>query len=409
MRLPFLARVIIIAILSMFVAGCTRQPETQAPSPTAAAPGPTTAPPLPEPTAQPPMAGPTTRQPEPTVETIQAPTTAPTAQPAASQRLLFIQTQLEGQSELWISALDGSDRRRIIACPDGCSIAVVVSSPDGGQVAYLAQPPGETPEIRIVRVDGSDDRSLDRGGMLAEGAFSPDGAQLAFLRSRQADNPAGSESSVWAVPTAGGEARQVSPWHTLVSPPAWADNDHLIYGANETFAAAGERIFRIALQDGVEPEVLAAGRLSALSPDRASALVLLDMTDNIGPDTRFSYAVVGLSNPSQPLATLQLRPGQQAWSPDGSLLAVYSAYGDIEVVDATSGDTTLLKPAPLGKLEPYLTTIAWGRDGSSIIYSGQGEGPKPEFELRSLRVDGGGEELLMRLPVGSGSNFVLVP
>ncbi|HET9224861.1 MAG TPA: hypothetical protein VFO07_20275 [Roseiflexaceae bacterium] len=56
---------------------------------------------------------------------------SPTALAAASQRVVFVRTQLQGQSELWSAALDGSDPHRIIACPNGCSIQLFVPSPDG--------------------------------------------------------------------------------------------------------------------------------------------------------------------------------------------------------------------------------------------------------------------------------------
>jgi dipeptidyl aminopeptidase/acylaminoacyl peptidase len=259
-----------------------------------------------------------------------------------------------------------------------------------------------------VHADGSDDRALDKSGMLAKGAFSPDGHQLAFLRSRQADTPIGSENSIWVVPTAGGEPRQISPWYALTSAPAWADNEHLLYAANESFSANGQ-VYRIALQAGAEPELMMHGSPAAVSPDRTKLLVALEFSDDIAPDTRFAHAVVAINEPSQTLATLQLRPGHYAFSPDSSRLAVYSSYGDVEVVDAANGQETLLRPAPLGKAEPYGSEIAWSGDGRSVIYSVQGSGPKAGFELRRLDVDGSGEQMLLRLPLGSGSYFALMP
>ncbi|HET9224860.1 MAG TPA: hypothetical protein VFO07_20270 [Roseiflexaceae bacterium] len=167
------------------------------------------------------------------------------------------------------------------------------------------------PEIHLVRADGSDDRTLDKSGMLAKGAFSPDGTQLAMLRSRQADTPIGSENSIWVMPTTGGEPRQISPWYALTSTPAWADNQHLLYAADESFATNGQ-IYRIDVQTGAEPELLARGSLAALSPDRTKLLVGLEFSDDIAPDTRFAHVVIPLDEPSRTLATLQLRPGQYA-------------------------------------------------------------------------------------------------
>ncbi len=407
---PVLYKIIIMVMLALMVVGCEGRPSSQVQSSQTATARPMSQPTI-QPTEQPPTLLPTTR---PTAQPTLAPTAPPTQQPsptaqaAASQRVLFIRSQLQGQSELWSAALDGSDLRRIAACPNGCSIQLFVPSPGGSQIAYLAQPPGQIPEIRLVRADGSDDRTLDKSGMLAQGAFSPDGHQLAFLRSRQADSPIGSENSIWVVPPAGGEPRQVSPWYTMTSAPAWADNEHLLYAANESFTANGQ-VFRIALQAGAEPEVLTRGSLAALSPDRTKLLVALEFSDDIAPDTRFAHAVVAINEPSQTLATLQLHPGQYVFSPDSSRLAVYSSYGDVQIVDILNGQETLLRPAPLGKSEPYLSEIAWSRDGRSVIYSGQGSGPKAGFELRRLDVDGSGEQVLLGLPLGSGSSFALLP
>ncbi len=264
------------------------------------------------------------------------------------------------------------------------------------------------PQIRIVRADGSDDRVLDKSGMLAKGAFSPDGTQLALLRSRQADTPIGSENSIWVVPTAGGEPRQVSSWYPLSSSPVWADNQHLLYAANESFDANGQ-VYRIGLQAGAEPELLTPGSVAALSPDRTRLLVGREFSDDIAPDTRFAHAIIALDEPSQRLATLHLRPGHYAFSPDSSRLVVYSSYGHVEVFDALSGEETLLRDAPLGKSESYNSEIAWSSDGQRFIYSGQTSGPKAGFELRRLAVDGGGEQVLMVLPLGSGSSFALMP
>jgi hypothetical protein len=405
-----LYKITILFLLALMVAGCQGLPSSQIQSSPTATPRPASQPTL-QPTEQPPTSLPTT---QPTAQTTPVPTAeplhkpSPTAQAAASQRVLYIRTQLQGHSELWSVALDGSDPRSIIACPNGCSMQLFVASPDGSQIAYLAQLPGEMPQIRIVGADGSDDRLLDTSGMLAKGAFSPDGTQLAVLRSRQADTPIGTENSIWIVPTAGGQPRQVSPWYALLSAPTWIDNQQLLYAANESFAANGQ-VFRVGLQADAKPELLTRGSLAALSPDRTKLLVGLESSDDIAPDTHFAHTVIPLDEPSRTLATLQLRPGHYAFSPDSSLLVVYSSYGHVEVVDALTGQETLLRDAPQGKSEPYLSEIVWSDDGQSVIYSGQGSGPKPAFELRRLKVDGSGEQVLLGLPVGSGSSFALVP
>src|SRR5690242_9193953 len=160
-RLAFY-KLLMIFLLTLLAVGCQGLPSSQLPSSPTATALPALQPTL-QPTEPPPSRLPTTQPtPQPTVAPTIVPTQqpSPTAQAAASQRVLYLRTQLQGQSELWSAALDGSDPRRIIACPNGCSMGLFVASPDGSQIAYLAQPPGEMPEIHLMRADGSDDRTL---------------------------------------------------------------------------------------------------------------------------------------------------------------------------------------------------------------------------------------------------------
>jgi hypothetical protein len=114
---PVLYKIIIIVMLGLMVGGCQRQPSSQIQS------SPTIRPTLQDAilaTEQPPTPLPAT---QPTAHPTLAPTAlptqqaSPTAQPAASQRVLFIRSQLQGQGEIWSAALDGSDLHSIVAAP----------------------------------------------------------------------------------------------------------------------------------------------------------------------------------------------------------------------------------------------------------------------------------------------------
>ncbi|HSW39055.1 MAG TPA: cytochrome D1 domain-containing protein, partial [Acidobacteriota bacterium] len=81
-----------------------------------------------------------------------------------------------GDSDIFISRLDGSNRRNITNNP-----AIHVSpawSPSGRQIAYVAGAPGQ---IHIADVDGSNVRRIVREGGDADSvAWSPDGRWIAF-------------------------------------------------------------------------------------------------------------------------------------------------------------------------------------------------------------------------------------
>lgn len=84
-------------------------------------------------------------------------------------------------SELWTMRADGTDAQPLIADPanDASNPAF---SPDGAWVAYVSGP-GFFNDLRMIRVDGTDDHSilkLEDGTTLDDPAWSPNGQEIVF-------------------------------------------------------------------------------------------------------------------------------------------------------------------------------------------------------------------------------------
>lgn len=110
-------------------------------------------------------------------------------------------------------------------CPVSRSIAYVCQSVSDDRENYRSH-------IRLLTIDGAEDRSFTNGGPLApEGqdtapAWSPDGNRLAFLRKSDQGR------QIWIIPREGGEARQITRLPRGVNSFAWSpDGTHLLFTA----------------------------------------------------------------------------------------------------------------------------------------------------------------------------------
>ena len=92
-----------------------------------------------------------------------------------------------GDRQIHVMNADGSDPRRLTSTkfPDACAFANVGNgqyawSPDGSEIAFVRS--CQRFEIRVINTDGSNDRSLTKGRRYNADSptWSPDGRRIAF-------------------------------------------------------------------------------------------------------------------------------------------------------------------------------------------------------------------------------------
>ncbi len=165
------------------------------------------------------------RVPLPVGETEYSPALSPDG-----SHLAYIRLGEDGNTQLWVSRLDGSDRRLLSA-----NAANAVSgnaspdwSPDGQRIAWATGAPGAL-RIAVINADGTGRHTLSSGvvgGSDIDVEWSPDGTRVVFVR---APSPAVSQLVVLTL--ASGTERVVGP-SSRHRHPAWAPNGQTIVFAS---------------------------------------------------------------------------------------------------------------------------------------------------------------------------------
>jgi serine/threonine protein kinase len=331
-----------------------------------------------------------------------------------------------GRSRIWIKQLASSDE---VALTDGEDSAPQFS-PDGSQVLYVHSDPDGSSLWRVSIVGGQPRRLVENA---VEGAWSPDGKQLAFLRLsdnlRQGEvwlaDADGSgarrlhaeESSLrwisWSprgdrvmavsvplanapiyyvmVPTNGDSVQTVMPVAglSLTSNPVWlGSGDRIAYAIVEARAtsATGQasRIVEQSLRTGKVREllslpssvlnlaVLGSGQLLMGITQSSQNLVLVDHPG--AADSRERWLTRGASIDRQP-----------TFSPDGKhVLFSSNRSGNLDVweMDVETGALSRITDHPGNDWDPAYTP-----DGRSILWSSDRSGV---FEIWEAAADGTG-------------------
>ena len=241
--------------------------------------------------------------------------------------------------------------------PDGSTAAVATSRPDVTANEYRGR-------IWIAPVDaGAPPRPLTNGPRDAAPRFSPDGTQLAFLRTEPGGKP-----QLHVLPLAGGEPRRLTDLPAGAGPAAWSPDSRSI-----AFCARVPADGRYGTDDKVGPEKEPPRRITGLQYRR----------DNVGflTDRREHVFVLDLDGAAEPV---QLTDGDHddsdvTWSPDGQWLAFTSArhhdrehdeIRDVFVMRADGTATRQLTDSSLALFAPAFTP-----DGTRLLAIGADHGP----------------------------------
>jgi Tol biopolymer transport system component len=230
------------------------------------------------------------------------------------------QIAFESSQGIEVMNTDGSGRRVLI----GGAVAQPAWSPDGARLAFSRTSDGwQTSALYTARADGSDERKITDGTHGdATPAWSPDGSRMAFTRNAQL-----------VVMNADGSGLTELPWGGLR--PAWSpDGTKLVFGllVDSRCAPFGQPCklpwLAIGNADGTGSASIVAGRLTrdpAWSPS-ASELAFqrgadIWLADADGSAARALTATVPPQEDRDP-----------AWSPDGAEIG-FARDGDLYVID----------------------------------------------------------------------------
>ena len=226
-------------------------------------------------------------------------------------------------------------------------------SPDGTQVAFSWNGEREgNYDIYVKTVGSSDVRRLTTDPADdTNPVWSPDGKEIAFLR----DHPGGGTNVYSVLPTGGGE-RKLSDFRIAGGPSAriaWSPDQRWIVGrpdSAEDLARNGSwALYLIPLGSGTPRRLT-----EAKAPD-------IDLSPTFSPDGR-RLAYVACANFS----------GRNC---------------RVSVLELGADYTPAGPPRPLANARQN-RSIAWSRDGASVVYDTNARG---RWELWRMSVDGGGE------------------
>ena len=247
--------------------------------------------------------------------------------------------------------------------PDGRTAAVATSRPDVTANEYRGR-------IWIASVDaGAPPRPLTNGPRDAAPRFSPDGTQLAFLRTEPGGKP-----QLHVLPLAGGEPRRLTDLPGGAGPAAWSPDSRSI-----AFCARVPADGRYGTDDKVGPEKEPPRRITGLQYRRDNVGFLADRREHV-----FLLDLDGNGDLDGAAEPVQLTDGDHddsdvTWSPDGQWLAFTSArhqdrehdeIRDVFLMRADGTATRQLTDSSLALFAPAFTP-----DGTRLLAIGADHGP----------------------------------
>lgn len=266
--------------------------------------------------------------------------------PSPDGKTLLFQSNRNGRTALYTSAIDGSGVKLLLDSGDDPSVAAW--SPDGRRIAFAATVAGDEPDIFVMDANGGGRQRLtDDPGDDSHPHWSADGARIFFNSARTTpDRKAG-----WS-----------DQWHEVFSMRADGSDlrQHTHCRAVCTFGSPSPDGRRIAYRK----VVATPGFDWALAPMASNSEVFVANVDGSGERNLSNSAAFD---------------GWPAWSPDGTRIAFASnragpaSVGQVYVANVDDGTLVKLSDGA-SHAQP-----AWTRDGKSIFAYRLWEGDGYEF------------------------------
>lgn len=299
--------------------------------------------------------------------------------------LAFPEASAADPPRSWISLLSFADysTRPLTAPPGGSLDAEPAFSPDGSQVAFVRSTvAGVCNDVYVVPAAGGEARRLtfDRRPIIGPPAWTVDGREIVFSSTR------GGPESLWRIPVSGGVPRPVAgPIGDGGWPSIPAKGEQLAYEQ----IVAKFNIWRLDLKDQkhyqAPPSVLISEKGDKMRPDLSPDGNKIAFESNrLGFWDIWTCATDG-SNCDQ-VTSLHGTAGRARWSPNGRYIAFEfhpKERSEVYIVEVPGGVPRLLPTLPgTDNLSP-----SWSRDGKWLYFASKRD--SEPFQLWKMPIQGG--------------------
>lgn len=301
------------------------------------------------------------------------------------RQIAFMREFDNGGAVYTVPSLGGQERRLAnVTGPLGVfsSLRALSWAPDGKWLAF-AEKASEDQPAHVVRLSLE---TLEREPLTTppehslgdhSPALSPEGALVAFVRSRAMD---GRHSDVWVQPVEGGQPRQLThgsydECHSL----AWTPTGKVVVFT----ASFPQRVFRVSLEGGDPQLVPGPGENAASASFRGNRMVYLQVTATNCDIWRVPGRASRRKRVPEKLITSSQAQAEAVCSPDGRRIAFESNRSGIHTVWLCDADGS--HPVQLTGLEDA-GTPRWSPDGRSIVFDSLDTG---DYNLYVVEPDGG--------------------
>jgi Tol biopolymer transport system component/DNA-binding winged helix-turn-helix (wHTH) protein len=326
-----------------------------------------------------------------------------------------------------VSAIGGTERKLYFGAPAHPPLSW---SPDGKLIAFTAKDSNQnTYSINLLSVENLDTRKLTDPGAEQQDwapAFSPDGKELAFVRTNGALNMA----DIFITPANGGAVRRLTFDNTVIpDPPTWTrDGRSIVFSSPRVsiptlwrIPASGGSAVQIpqvgvvAVHPSVSPgrnrlaydQIMGHSSIWSLqlgklgkrySPALVTASGGFNWAPEFSPDGKRITFLSGRSGPLEVwtcnrdgLDLIQLTnlggatlAGPPRWSPDGQRIAFNSALGEHNAIFVLNAEGGLVRPVTRDASDNV--NASWSRDGKWIYFTSNRSG---QWQIWKMPSEGG--------------------